>query len=91
MKTIYIVMGTTGEYSDRTEWPVIAFEDKKLAEDQVRYAKTTADIIYEKCLEYNKFPLKSLKNSYDPNMKMDYTGTSYFIYETTLWENDRND
>lgn len=91
MKTIYIVMGTTGEYSDRIEWPVIAFEDEELAKQQVEYAKTMADKIYERCLEYNKFPLISAKNSYDPNMKMDYTGTSYFIYETTLWENDLND
>ena len=86
-------MGTTGEYSDRTEWPVIAFEDKELAKQQVYFASIRANEIYNQMINDINFDLddNKNKNSYDPNMKMDYTGTSYFIYETTLWENERND
>ena len=40
MREIYVVMGTTGEYSDKTEWPVKAFFDLSKAEDVV--VKATA-------------------------------------------------
>ena len=87
MMKIYIVMGTTGEYSDRIEWPVVAYKDKKLAENHVHNATQTANIIFSNM--QTDFTLGLCKNSYDPKMKMDYTGTYYFIYETTLWENGK--
>lgn len=31
--TIYVVYGRTGEYSDRTEWPVRAFRTERAASD----------------------------------------------------------
>lgn len=35
MKTIYMVEGTCGEYSDRSEWPVCAFTDEGKAKSLV--------------------------------------------------------
>ena len=42
MSTIYVVMGTCGEYSDRTEWPVAAYTDEGLAKDHVKAATAKA-------------------------------------------------
>ena len=39
---IYVVMGTTGEYSDREEWPVRAYFSKHLAEDCINGLNKTA-------------------------------------------------
>ncbi len=33
---IYIVMGCQGEYSDRSEWPVVAYRKKARAEAEVK-------------------------------------------------------
>lgn len=40
---IYVVVGTTGEYSDRTEWMVCAYRDEQLAKDHVVAATAWAD------------------------------------------------
>lgn len=36
--TLYIVVGTIGEYSDRREWMVAAYEDEELARRHVELA-----------------------------------------------------
>ena len=85
MKTVYLVMGTTGEYSDRTEWPVKAYLDKGKAEQHVEQASKKAaeiDVTRGGCWDY---PDKGV-NPFDPNMHMDYTGTDYFYYEAELEE-----
>lgn len=38
MTTIYVVMGTCGEYSDREEWPVCAYADEEQAKLHVDQA-----------------------------------------------------
>lgn len=40
MKTIYILQGTTGEYSDRTDWIVRAYSNK---EDAVKAQQDVTD------------------------------------------------
>jgi len=82
---IYIVMGTTGEYSDQMTWPVAAYFDKKLAEQHEKLAydwalkaakpDSNAETWRERFWEG-----RAEKNPYDPDMKMDYTGTDYFCY-----------
>lgn len=32
---IYVVMGTSGEYSDRTEWPIVAYMSEERAKQKV--------------------------------------------------------
>ena len=44
-QTLYVVMGTEGEYSDRTEWPVRAFVDPLRAADHVVKATARANEI----------------------------------------------
>lgn len=36
MSTIYIVAGSTGEYSDRTDWNVCAFISERAAQERIR-------------------------------------------------------
>lgn len=51
MKTIYIVMGTVGEYSDRDEWPVVAYDSEVLAEQHVtRAAERGREIVNAKVI-----------------------------------------
>ena len=42
MTNVWIVMGTTGEYSDRSEWPICVYTNKQAAEDHVEQATQLA-------------------------------------------------
>ena len=45
-ETVWVVMGTTGEYSDRNEWPVRAFFDEAAAQEHIEKAtKRSAELI----------------------------------------------
>lgn len=92
--TVYVVMGMTGEYSDRNEWPVVAFMDKAAAEARV----TALDAwLREHRMHYDDnvrvpFEMRYADNDdgtrprtpLDPNFGVDYTGTKYFIHEVPL-------
>jgi hypothetical protein len=86
MSDIWVVMGTTGEYSDRSEWPVKAFRDQEVAERFALAAKVRADEIeatrdaLQASGEWNNAADQALveTNELDPDMSMDYTGTDYY-------------
>lgn len=81
---IWVVHGTTGEYSDRWEWVVCAFADEQKAKDFAEAATRRAkEIAVSRDSQY-RVPLGT--SEYDPRMQMDYTGTDYFISETELRE-----
>ena len=78
MKKAYVVMGSTGEYSDWQTWIVGVFEDKEAAE---AFARECIDVMpdamtYEDRHRY-EHPL-------DPNCRIDYTGVSYEVVES-VW------
>ncbi len=77
---IYVVSGSTGEYSDRSEWPVKAFASKEKAEELVAAATARAKQIEATRPSKYGLPAKGL-NEFDPEMWMDYTGTSYEMAE----------
>ncbi len=79
---IYIVGGTTGAYSDRTDWVVCAYTDSEQAETHVRNAMLRAKEI-EKSRESRYTAVRGI-NEFDPEMRMDYTGTEYYTVETEL-------
>ncbi len=82
---IYVVMGTTGEWSDRTEWTVAAYIDEEEAKKHVELASEKAN---EEAVKGNASSNKwnyQYKNEYDKSMQIDYTGTSYFICEVDLF------
>ncbi|HZF98301.1 MAG TPA: hypothetical protein VEY92_08675 [Pseudoxanthomonas sp.] len=77
-QTIYVVIGTTGEYSDCREWMVAAYMDKAMAEQHVTLASASApkgDVDWQ---DYEA------KNPYDPGMSVDYTGTQYYAVDVPL-------
>ena len=82
---IYTVMGTTGEYSDRIEWAVVSFKHKSAAEKLVINATRQAALIDQERQKRSAiFEQPVAKNKYDPEMRMDYTGTQYYIVQTEL-------
>lgn len=81
---VYVVMGTTGEYSDRTEWPVCAYLEESLAQEHITKATARAkEIEVLRGDRYLRAP-DGVVNEYDPDMSMDYTGTDYYCIEVEL-------
>lgn len=74
-KTIHVVMGTSGEYSGRSEWPIAAFFDKEKAQERVKLASQWI----EENVDLRNYHLP-YHSPYDPNTYMDY-GVEYFVYE----------
>ena len=79
MKKAYIVIGMTGEYSDRQYWPVIIYKDENSAKEHVVNATNRARELYG---EYEKrWDIPKDANKYDLHMMTDYTGTTYSYWE----------
>ena len=86
MSNIYVVMGTTGEYSDRSEWPVIAFVSEEAAKERIEKAthrakelEATIPSNYEMHVDHFK------QNEFDPDMQHKYTGTEYYYLKVELF------
>ena len=85
---IWIVMGSTGEYSDRNEWPVAAYREERLALTHVELATARAKELEQwtdgeepwRWVDRDKRPA----NEHDPDMQMDYTGTDYYAQSVDL-------
>jgi len=92
---IWIVYGSTGEYSDRVEWAVMAYTDELKARVHVEnctawfreygpYANLAPR--EPKWAAYIRWNDQKLANPYDPNMSVDYTGTRWYLDEVELCE-----
>lgn len=88
---IHVVFGSTGEYSDRTEWPVVAYTQELDAQSHVAAATAKAREIeaaiqsyHGEDWDYEKNLCKT--NQFDPQMQMDYTGTHYYMVTVELKE-----
>lgn len=89
-RKVFVVMGSTGEYSDRREWGVRAFFEQPAAEDFA--FKATARALEIKQSEWfsqrHFYPRPEMpKSQFDPDLTdMDYTGADYFVVEVPLAE-----
>lgn len=86
---IYVVQGSTGEYSDNREWLVKAFVNEKRAADLVQKASERAREVFamRDDNDWYTYPRpERFNNEHDPNMQVDYTGTNYGILEVELDE-----
>lgn len=99
MQKIYILQGTTGEYSDRTDWIVRAYLDEANAIGAQMDVTDAFAILrqhmkdnnveyydfwhYEKLDNQTKELYQQVKNI-DPKFQMDYTGTSWWVKECEL-------
>ena len=79
---IWIVEGTTGEYSDRSDWVVCAYQSEQKAEEHVRNAMLRAKEIQS--TRPSRYDVVKGINEFDPKMQMDYTGTEYYTVECDL-------
>lgn len=82
--TAYAVMGSTGEYSDRSDWMVCAYTDESLARAHAERAEYVARAIYVQIKATRGSFCDEKKNPHDPKMEMDYTGTSYTVVPMPL-------
>jgi hypothetical protein len=82
MKDIFVVIGTTGEYSNRIEWPVMVYLDEAKAQEHVVNANHRAKELFSTRRDHHS--IEKGANEFDPDMVMEYTGTSYFIYRVHL-------
>jgi len=99
MVNIYVVKGSTGEYSDRTEWLVKAFRTEQEAKDHIIavevYMKMHG-INLDGNVSNNDATGVSMSrwdmvqsvegNPVDPNFQLDYTGTRYYVEQVELKE-----
>src|SRR5947199_241528 len=94
-RMLHVVMGTTGEWSGRKEWPVAAYFDEEDAKRHVLAASAEMrklmatlkdDMLYDTDAVCEKIRARPDLPPYDPNFQMTYTGTSYFIVQVELRE-----
>jgi hypothetical protein len=81
---VYIVMGTTGQYSDRTQWTVGAYQDKTRADMHADLAMTEACRIAKE--RPSRYHSTDQVNIYDSKMSMSYTGADYYVLSVDLLE-----
>lgn len=77
---VWVVMGSTGEYSDRGEWSVFAFAREQAAKDYVGLLTHTYRAAGGDAGEYGKVPgLSEIMRPLDPQFSRDYTGTRWWV------------
>jgi hypothetical protein len=91
---IYVVSGSTGEYSNRTDWMVRAYADENEAKSVVEEYDRIAKEIEVRCQldeddpqyinRYGRYEDNWKWPHPDPNFQMDYTGTGYGYGEIEL-------
>lgn len=84
---IYVVTGSTGEYSDRVTWLVKAFTDEDSAKEFVIKAQEIADVIFKRSVEDDEegWDIRdNAQSELDPGLRMYYTGTTYYFESVEL-------
>ncbi len=92
-KVIYLVEGSTGEYSDHTQWAVAAYLDREMAELHARLANEASaeknyldpeDNYKTTSYKLRQEVMEQVKKSYDPNCDIIYNGVKYIVTEIPL-------
>lgn len=87
MMKIYIVQGSAGEYSERTEWLVCAYKNKEIAQIHAEEAQKEAATIETITDRYEDERDEAIKAAvWDKEMQFGYTGTRYFVSEIDVLE-----
>lgn len=92
---VYVLYGTTGEYSDKSTWPIGAYMCKDKAVKRMNFLNgvlikhevywNSSNNLYRELIDFDAViaKMKSYPNG-DPNLHIDYTGTKYEIEEIQL-------
>jgi hypothetical protein len=79
-QTVYVVRGTTGEYSDRTEWSVYGFESEAEARAYVDFLGEQRKRLPQRSWSYtDDLAVEVEMRKFDPCFSEDYTGTSWYV------------
>lgn len=83
---LYLVQGSTGEYSDHTEWNVAAYTDPEQAERHRDLAQkwSKCDPDEETRLSWDERDEITKNAPYDPNLYITYTGVRYYVDKVPL-------
>lgn len=89
---VWIIMGTTGEYSDRSEWPVRGYINEATARTEVEAMSARAREVQDEFrqVKYDFSPEGKARMSQimqyigDDSFNADYTGTSYYLMEVDI-------
>lgn len=89
MTKIWIVEGSTGEYSDRRDWPVAAYKHETDALRHAQLAQRAADEIeaIKKRDDVDWYAHEPIPNPYDDGMTIDYNGVFYRAYPVSMRAN----
>lgn len=84
-ETIYVVTGSTGEYSDRSEWLVYAFHTEEAAQAYVDLLGVERQKLPQRSWDWNDDQkIELAMRAFDPRFSEDYTGTSWFVQAVEL-------
>ena len=81
--TIWVVHGSTGEYSDRYEWSVKAFVDEESAKNYVLFLTRERQKLPTQDWD-TRGEVERLMRAIDPCFSEDYTGTHWFVSSVPL-------
>ncbi len=81
---VYVVQGTTGEYSNRSDWIVCGYKSEDMANEHARKAMLRAKEIQDS--KNGRYAEPKEVNEFDPDMQMDYTGTEYLTFSVVIKE-----
>jgi len=84
-REIFVVQGSTGEYSDRIEWLVAAFASEYEANERAANAKAEADRLFEET-KVDPHKRYGTKNKFDDQMIMDWNSVIYGVIKIKLYE-----
>jgi hypothetical protein len=82
MKKVWVVEGSTGEYSDHQEWPVAFYKTEKEAQKCVEFLTEMSGVARTLGKKEKEF-MSQFDTSYD----RDYIGTNYWCFEVPLGVN----
>jgi hypothetical protein len=91
IRYVYVVSGSTGEYSDQYNWPVAAYKEEEMAQQHVTAAEAWARVFEQEVNASDKWRGELVEEvrkkggaPHDPNFEMDYTGTHYYYTKVPL-------
>lgn len=82
LEHLWIVEGSSGEYSDRRDWVVCAYRTEEEAKRHAARAQARSEELRRKHDTYWNIPAGA--NEWDPQESHDYTGTRYTYSMTEL-------
>lgn len=84
-QTIWVVIGTTGEYSDRSEWLTKAFRSEESAKDYVLFLTKERQKLGTRSWNYEeREKVGKVMKAFDHNYSEDYSGTEWYVSSVEL-------